>query len=343
MSRPRRHNKGLPAYVRIRYGSYLFKDKKLCRVDAGEARMYEELAKRVAVGGTKVPALVMQFKSEFLGTLAPTSQVDYSRLLDIFAKVFAEFSVEEIEPHHIKASITTLFLSKGQKRQAKAYKSRVSTFFRWCIADKGLLKHNPCAEVRVPKPVGRKSAWTDELYWAMHERLNPMMQCYHELSYLLYQRTTDIRLLKWSQINNGTIHFQPTKTAKSSGKEVSVVVTAPIQAALDKAQQVAARRGRISWYVICQKDGTPYQSDGILSRYLAAERALSRGRLYLNPKALLPYAVTSAKRQGATLEQLKVGRAHSNISTTEGYIQQHDVPVSEVMLALPPRVLDKRP
>lgn len=339
MSRPRKHNKGLPAYVRIRFGSYLYKDHKLCRVEEGEAKMYEELAKRKALGDTMlVPAAIAEFKGEFLRTLAPTSQVDYARLLNIFAAEFAEFRLDEVTSPDIKQSITNLFLSKNQKRQAKAYKSRISTFFRWCIADKGYVKVNPCTEVWTPKPIGRKTQWTDELFWLMHAQFKPMIQCYHELSFLLYQRTTDVRHLEWTQVKGDGIHFHPSKTAKSSGKEVIVPITPPIRSVLDRARKLAAASGRISPYVIHARDGSRYQSDGILSYYLRAERKISpTKRLNLNPKALLPYAVTTAMRQGVTLRQMQVGRAHTSITTTEGYIQQHDVPVSEVRLALPPR------
>lgn len=337
MSRPRKHDSKLPAYVRKRFGSYLYKDRKLCRVDEGEARMYEELAKRKVLSDVMlVPAAVAKFKGEFLGTLAPTSQVDYSRMLDIFAKTFTEYRVDEVTAPDIKQAIKRLF--GGKDRSIVAFKSRISRFYRWCVEDEGLVKINPCREVWVKKPVGKKSAWTDELFWKMHAQLNPMLQCYHELSFLLYQRTTDVRLLQWNQVRGDAVYFQPSKTLKSSGKEVLVPITASIRDVLDRARSLATAKHRINPYIIHARDGSPYHSDGILSRYMDAERKLSPGkRLYLNPKALLPYAVTSAKRQGATLEQLKVGRAHTNISTTEGYIQTHDVPVSEVRMTLPPR------
>lgn len=74
------------------------------------------------------------------------------------------------------------------------------------------------------------------------------------------------------------------------------------------------------------------------SFYRRADMELhGKGMLNLNPKSLLPFASTAAKKQGHTLEQIKVGRAHTSITTTEGYIQHHDTPVSEVMLILPPR------
>jgi len=57
----------------------------------------------------------------------------------------------------------------------------------------------------------------------------------------------------------------------------------------------------------------------------------------LNPKAMLPNACAKAKQRGATIEQIKVGRAHTTVKTTEGYIHQHETPLSEVHQALPER------
>ena len=43
MSRPRKHNTGLPDYVRIKNGAYHYRGKKLCRVDAGERSVLRQL------------------------------------------------------------------------------------------------------------------------------------------------------------------------------------------------------------------------------------------------------------------------------------------------------------
>lgn len=55
----------------------------------------------------------------------------------------------------------------------------------------------------------------------------------------------------------------------------------------------------------------------------------------LNPKGLRPFAATEARKQGFGLEQLQTGLAHVNQRTTEGYIHQHETPVSQVMLRFP--------
>jgi hypothetical protein len=341
MARPRKHDTKLPAYVRIRFGSYLYKDKKLCRVDEGEARMYEELAKRKALGDTMVvPAAVAEFKAEYLPTLALSNRDSSEYWLDLFAREFSDFRLDEVTAPDIKQSMKNLFLGTGKINSAGKYKARISTFFRWCVSDKGYVKDNPCREIWVEAPKSKKTPWTAELFWKMHDQLSPMLQCYHELSFLLYQRTTDVRLLLKSQVAGEFIVVEPGKTARSSGASVAIPVTPAIRNVLTRADTVSRtlgkKRGFISPYVIHARNGDRYTASGIRQAYEDAEVALFGERKHhLTPKALLPFAVTEAKKQGHTLEQLKVGRAHRNVATTEGYIQHHDTPVSEVMLTLP--------
>lgn len=339
MARPRKHDTGLPKYVRPRYGSYYYKDKFLCRIEDGEAKMYEELAKRKAeVDNTLVPFAVALFKADYLPTLSPSAKVEHGRLLNVFASEFAEFKVGDVESPDIKDSIKNLYA--GRPSAAKHYKARISTFFRWCISDKKWgLKVNPCHEVWLESHRARKTPWNDKLFWQVRNVLSPMMQCYHDLSFLLYQRTTDVRRLLRTQDQGDGIFFEPTKTAKSSGQSVIVPVTPAIRAVLKRAAKLSKGMKVVCPYIIHTTGGAAYTRSGIHSAYRRADILLhgEDGMLNLNPKALLPFASTSAKKQGATLEQIKVGRAHTNISTTEGYIQHHETPVSEVRLVLPPK------
>jgi integrase len=66
----------------------------------------------------------------------------------------------------------------------------------------------------------------------------PMMQCFIELCYLTCQRSTEIRLLTWEQIDRatGVIHFVPTKTAESSGEAVDWPITPDIDTVLNRAR-----------------------------------------------------------------------------------------------------------
>jgi hypothetical protein len=122
-----------------------------------------------------------------------------------------------------------------------------STFFRWCIVDKGLRPpgSTPCTDVWLEKAPTRRTKWNDRLFWAVRDLLSPMHQCYYDLSFLLYQRRTDVRQLDTKQIRDGVIHFEPTKTRKSSGAAVDVPITPEIQAVLDRASAINGS-GRLS-------------------------------------------------------------------------------------------------
>jgi integrase len=259
--------------------------------------------------------------------------------------------------------------STSNPRMKRHAKARLSTFFRWCI-EEGLRDDNPCRDVWLPEPQDHKSKWTDARYHAVRDAMVPrdeatwhrkdgdmhadvraglMLQCYLDLSFLLYQRTTDVRLLRDSQVRERErlIHFFPTKTAKSSGKDIDIPLTAETAAVIARARSLAKVKPGPGGdaFVIQTTKGAPYTASGVRGAILlAAEQAgLAPPR---NPgqkkpsaagftaKDLRAYAASTAKRQGYTLEQLKAGLAHTSITTTEGYVQQHTTPISEVALRL---------
>lgn len=90
---------------------------------------------------------------------------------------------------------------------------------------------------------------TDEQYLAIHRNLaigkdkrptrsGPMVQCYMDLLYLLYQRGTEVRLLRWDQVTDEGIKFKPTKIERSSGMTVFVPMTAAIREILDRVKSI---------------------------------------------------------------------------------------------------------
>ena len=339
--RPRKLNVGLPQYVRIRNGSYLYRDNKLCRVSEGEARMYEALSKiKREASSDAIPAAVERFKKFHLHRLSPSSKKEHERYLDIFADEFSEFAVAQVEASDIRKSIANLYPDKHTA--ASAYKARISTFFQWVVNYSSLRKDNPCREIRLKKPRSKPMLWTRKLFWAVREKLDPMHQCYHDLSFLMYQRTTDIRNLMLSQIGETEIVFTPSKTHKSSGASVRVPITPEIKEVLERAEGITKAQAKKSnrivprEHVIHARDGEPFTRSGIYSAYLRADMALHDDKpIGLNPKALLRFACQEAEIQGHTLRQIQIGRAHTDIKTTQGYLRIDAVPVSEVVMKLP--------
>lgn len=337
MSRPRKRDKHLPAYVRIVHGSYQYRGKAISRVEDGESAMYDALSKIKAAGDISiVPAAIAQYKIEYLTTLTSLAvRKEHGRILDVFSEEFSEFRVDQITAPAIRKSIKNLYA--GRPSAAKSYKARVSTFFAWAVTEAELAKINPCREVKVTVPPSRRTPWTPALFWAARALLSPMHQVYHDLSFLLYQRTTDVRRLKRvTQLLEDGIHFEPSKTLHSTGASVIVPYSTAIREVLGRAAELSRQMGVICPYVIHTSKGASYTRSGIHSAYRRADAELHGGEpIGLNPKALLPFAVTQAKKQGATMPQLQVGRAHASITTTEGYVHAHETPVSEVVLRLP--------
>jgi integrase len=84
-----------------------------------------------------------------------------------------------------------------------------------------------------------------------------MMQCFVDLCYLTVQRSTEIRLLTWEQVDReaGVIHFVPTKTEESSGEAVDWPITPEIDAVLARPKRLDPAFGQT--YVIRDKRGNP--------------------------------------------------------------------------------------
>jgi integrase len=313
---------------------------RLTRVSEGDKALLDALSALLGTvpgdGHGNMKAKIGEYLKVKLPELTPGVRTEYQRILEKVGDAFAEFDVPEIRPGDVLEYLNKEFADKpGAKRH---YKARISGFFSWCILQ-DLCQVNPCSEVKLKREPKRKTKWTDKLFHDVRDRLSPMHQCYHDLSFLLYQRTTDVRLLKRSQIRDGVIHFEPSKTIRSSGKEVDIPITPAIQAVLDRAAEISRNWKVVCAYVLHTRGGTAYTPTGIYSAYKRADEQIHGmgNRVGLNPKALRPYAATSAKKQGYDLAQLQVGLAHTSVKTTEGYVHQHEVPVSAISLALPQR------
>lgn len=336
MARPRLHNIKLPAYVRIKSGAYYFKNVKLCRVTDGESALYMALAKRIQEQTSDMmPVAVATYIRSELKHLSSSARKEHIRLLTIAANVFKNFTVSQVEPRDIKDACDSLY--SGKASAAHHFKSRASTFFKWTILQR-MRTDNPCSVVTLTKVRGKRTPWTDKLFLDVRDQLAPMMQCYHDLSFLLAQRTTDIRLLQRSQIRDGVIRMEPTKTLHSSGAAVDLPITKEIQAVLDRAAAISREWSIVCPFVVHTRRGTAYTRSGVYSAYKHADQALHEGKTTgLNPKALRPYALTKARSMGYSKEQLQTTAAHASLGTTEGYLQGHEVPVSAVVMSLPKR------
>lgn len=256
------------------------------------------------------------------------------------AEAFADFDVDQVLPVDIASFVDQW---EGQ-RMAQLWHSRLSGFFTWCCR-KGYMTSNPCREVKVEKPKANKAYLSHADFYAIREAAllgkdgrptasGPRLQCYMDLCYLMYQRSTEIRLLKKNRIDLAKmqIEFTPTKTERSSGASVIVPISEAIAEVIRRAMNFSKKE---CTYLFHTDEEQPYTTNGIGTAFRrAAERAGIEGATL---KGLRAKALTDAKIAGYEMKQLRIAAAHTDEAMTEEYIKIRLPERSEVILAMPPR------
>lgn len=266
------------------------------------------------------------------------SNAELARICDRISEAFGAFDLEEVRPVDIAH-----FVDQWEgRRAAQIYRARLSDFFAWAIR-RGLRHDNPAREVTVDTPPRRARYITHGEYHAIRDALligadgrptrsGPMVQAYVDLCYLLYQRTTEIRLLKTSDVRGDAILFTPTKTEHSSGAKVAVPISPAVRMVLDGLRSSSKLQ---SIYLIHTLAGQPYTPNGIRAAWIrACHRA---GVVNATLKDLRAKAATDAQSAGFSKEQIRIGLAHTDGATTDGYLRSRETPRSEVVMRLPPR------
>ncbi|KAI3591612.1 hypothetical protein D9X30_3437 [Cupriavidus sp. U2] len=362
---------GLPSRVYIRRNSYFWvrntdeKWIKLCRVEEGETRMLERLTiekRKVEADGLEgsMSRLVKVYIEQFKGGYAESFRDEWERRGAQCRTAFQNYDIAQVDAGVIEDFLIAEWSDKPATQTAM--KGWLSAFFSWAVRRRHATA-NPCREVKVSKPKGRDVyiphahfvAIRDALSVYRYKRMKdgqeveveakvptgPEMQVFVDLCYLTCQRSTDIRELRWSQVDElaGVIRFKPTKTAKSTGQAVDWPITPEIARVLRRAKTVArgakVRTLTADDYVVVNRQGKPKTAAACREAWRdALERAKLGDKDYV-VKDIRAKALTDAKRAGYDIEALQVAGAHADRATTEGYIKQRDVPLSTVKLTLP--------
>lgn len=330
---------------------------RLCRIDEGEVKLLERLTeekkKHARPEGTgDMRPLIDQYVRENKAAHKEKAWPSYGKYAGVG---FRNSDVRAVEPGDIKTWIATKY--KGKLPMQRAMRGFLSGFFQWCV-DKKLRTTNPCREVKLKKPKPSKIYITDDDFAAIRTAMltitytkadgkvitqtvptGPMMQCFVDLCYLTLQRSTEIRLLKWSQVDRsaGVIHYLPTKTEDSSGIAVDFRITPEIDAVLARIQAMDKTPRIGDTNVVHAVDGAQYGATAVRSAWdRACERVGLADRGY-TVKTIRAKALTDAERAGYDIKALQIAAAHSNERMTQDYIKQRNVPVSDVRLSIPGR------
>jgi integrase len=356
MNRRRTRDKDLPQRVYVKSGAYFFVPAEpmlapktgkvqawiqLCRVDAGKSAMLTALA--ALIGGPSsipgsIPFLCADFKASKLKKYSADVQSQYSQYLDVIADEFEEFHASEVTTKEFADFLHDRFVDKPNT--AQKYGALARKLFKHAISRHGLRKDNPIdqldlgdfetgrrevlpthdqvTKIRAAGMTSKPRAKTGK---TLPTASGPMFACIIDMTYLLWARAIDIRMLREDQIANGRIRIQASKTKNTSGKIVDFEVTQEIQGVIDRARAIKASYGIKSDYLFPSKKGTPYTKSGLFSMWdRARERAGIKESVWF--KDLRALGATDALKAGERKVDISDRLAHISEKTTDIYLKE---------------------
>lgn len=373
MNRRRTTDKDLPQRVYRKSGAYFFVPVqpmlnpatgkvqswiRLSRVDEGKSKMLTELAKlideRAMVAGS-MPFLCKDFKETKLGKYSKEVQEQYSQYLGVIADEFEDFHVAEVTTKEFADFLYDKFSS--MPNTAQKYAGLARKLFKHAISRHGLRKDNPIdqldmadfetgrrevllshKDVELVRYFGTVSKPRKKTGKVLPTASGPMFCCIIDMTYLLWARAIDIRMLHENQIEGGRIRIKASKTKNTSGKIVDLIITPQIQGVLDRARAVKAsyQLEKDLGYLFPSQKGTPYTKSGLFTMWTRArERAgiVDTGSVWF--KDLRALGATDALKAGETRGEISTRLSHMSEKTTEIYLKEAVAEASHIDLALP--------
>lgn len=332
---------------------------RLCAVEDGESAMLLALA--ALIGGKttiegSMPHLCSEFKAEKLGKYSKDVQAQYSQYLDVIAEEFEDFHVAQVTTKEFADFLRDKFADKPNT--AQKYGGLARKLFKHAVSRLGLRTDNPIdqldlgdfeterrtvlpthAQVQRIRTAGMMSKKREDTGKSQPTASGPMFACLIDMAYLLWARAVDIRTLKESQIEDGRIRIQPSKTKKSSGKIVDIEVTPAIQEVLDRARAIRKTykvhgQDLITPYLFPTQKGKPYTKSGLFSMWdRARERAGITDAIWF--KDLRALGATDAAKAGNKIGAIQTRLAHTSSKTSEIYVKEAIPEASTIDMKLP--------
>ena len=369
MNRQRKSNRGLPRRVYLKSSAYRFlapepmlvpkTGKKqrwihLAYEHEGETAMLTALAQLLGAATSiegSMPHACGEFKANKLGRYSKETREQYERFLDVIADEFEDFHAAQVTTKECAGFLRDRF--RGKPNTAKKYAALMGKLFRYIIGEMGLRQDNPVDQLDMSdyqtrrrevlatheqiqriRAAGMQSKPRKDTGQVIPTASGPMFACIIDMSYLLWARAIDIRTLKEAQIEGAHIRIKPSKTIKTSGKVVDIVITPSIQRVIDTAREIKRKYGIISPYLFPTQKGTPYTKSGLTTMWGRAKERIGMTD-DVTFKDIRALGATDAARRGENRKHIQDRLAHTSGGTTDIYIKEAIPDVSSIDMDLP--------
>lgn len=248
--------------------------------------------------GTVASIIGEYLKSRKFLDLAEKTKVDYRRNLEALSAKFGamRFAASEAEAArgaafrrmHVAAHLDQALHPIAANRQIAALSSAFALAIR-----QGRTEYNPCREVERNAERPRDRLIDHHDYARLKHAAPPVIRIAMLLARLTAIRESDLLTLTWSQIRDGEIHIQPSKTRNTSRMKQRIRVTPSVAAVLRAAKTL---RGNLrSMTVLHNGRGQPYTQSGFQTLWQRVVKASGVEDVHFHD--LKARAVTDAERK----------------------------------------------
>lgn len=220
---------------------------------------------------TTVDALLDRYVVEILPTLSERTARDYSRYtLPSLRRRWGPRIADEIKPREFGEYLYSSPKGRIQRTRelaplAHAYSCGKGMWW--------LCEQNPLAGLKKPKNPPRDRLIEDREFAAVLALAPDTIGLAMLLALYTGQRQGDLLRLKWSDIRDGAIHVQQSKT----GKRLAITLHSDVKRVLGRCW-LLPRGGRDGGeYVISSGRGTRYSSEGFRAMFTRVQRAYEMG------------------------------------------------------------------
>ena len=252
--------------------------------------------------------------------LAPRTQKDYARHLVKLREVFGSRIAEELRPRDFGPFLDVKRGKFQRVRQlavlSSAFSEAVSTYF--------MLERNVLRDVKRPRGKPRDRLVSDEEFASFRAMAPKRVQIAMDLALLTGQRQGDILDLKWSQVKDGAILIEQSKT----GKRLAIELSPELKRVLGKCWLLPNR----AEYVLTRRCGGRFTSEGFRSKWqMLMQKWVRGGGARFTFHDLRALCATKCP----TMEMAMHLLGHSNISMTRRVYRRGIERVSPLRLGVP--------
>jgi integrase len=260
VGRKRKTHKDLPRRVYFHHGAYFFvdRDNKWHKLGRNKAEAYRAYAEFFTddVPLRTLGEIFDRYKREILPTYPDKTQKNKARHFELLAAGFSDLTPGELRPHHIY-SFRDRVARKYPTLANRTLETLSHTFTK--AIEWGVAERNPCRDVRSLELPKRDRYVTDSEFSEIHKYCSPMLQCAMDLALLTGLRRGDLLALTRDNLTDDGILIKPSKTEKSSGKELLIEWSDELRAVTKRALSIAPQVRR---FLIANRQGKGYTGDG---------------------------------------------------------------------------------